>query len=146
MFERLTRPADRPGKGGLWRIVPNMHSQLPVSRHDSNRFKKRRHEPEAHYTQDSNLMDTLATLALSVDSQPLGWGQPPMEAWIPYPHAAEEDSLHSYLQSPFMYRPDLQMRSSQEQRHMHVMFDPSVGGQTLFQLTAPEDHPMGFLP
>lgn len=156
MFERIVRPPSNPGKGGLWRIVPWASDTQTTP-------KKRKLEPEAQTCvnspfvasldidikdqspqkdlqyeipefqqeyQGNHLMDTLATLALSADlHSQFQWPQDASADWI--------QPMDEYLSSPFIYRPELQMK-----RHpspIKVMLDPLVGEKTLLQATNGED-------
>jgi hypothetical protein len=82
----VPRPIQNPGKGGLWRLLPL--NDVPSTK-NSLRTKKRKSQQiaivnspiqnqrflEAQSMKRNHLMDTLATLALSVQSQELNLQQ-----------------------------------------------------------------------
>jgi hypothetical protein len=158
MFERVPRPLNNPGKGGLWRLLPwALDNQKPS--------KKRKIESTndtcvntplaaspsltetspgngiAEAPKNTNLMDTLATLALSSEAGPMQM-QMPMQSWgFPTENVFHGDWSQppsiNYLNTPFFLNSKTE---EDEHRQYGVILDPVVGEKTLLQATFSDSH------
>ena len=143
-----------PGKGGLWSMFPPSEVGQKIEKPVMKPVKNIKPEgpktclntpilrqPVIHHSQSAlppiksnNLMDTLATLALSAHSQPAPWDYAPYNAMYQMPSPF---SLFNQSQEPLLPQIQLQPRQLQFEQERQLQFPSASPAQPMHQVQLP---------